>query len=213
MNRLPLHQDLYLLAHGQSGKPLIHPSSLALGLAGAVLLELGLSGFVTVGGSKVAAAARSAPTGDAIADDLVALIRRGPAAMDTRALIKRVADGLNDRTRELLLATGVLVRVSGRRLGLVPYTRYEPAEISSIVRASSGVRSAVEGWKHPDARSAALGGLVAVLRLEEELYLDLPASRLIGRLREIAATAGPVVGELVATVDTLVAEAAVAVYR
>ncbi|MFD0478924.1 hypothetical protein ACFQ0B_70145 [Nonomuraea thailandensis] len=75
------------------------------------------------------------------------------------------------------------------------------------------MRSAVEGWKPPDARCAGLCGLVAVLRLESELYLDQPGNQLVARLREIAAAAGPPVAELVEIVDTLVAEAALAVYR
>ncbi|MEV0822977.1 GOLPH3/VPS74 family protein [Nonomuraea rubra] len=182
MDRLPLHQDLYLIAHDQAGRPLIHQSSLALGLAGAALLDLLLAGR--------------------------------PAPADPRSELKRaVADGVYDRTREGLLDSGVLVRVSRRRMGVLPYTRYELADIASIVRASSGVRSAVEGWKPPDARCAGLCGLVAVLRLEAELYLDQPGNRLVTRLREIAAAAGPPVPELVEIVDTLVAEAAVAVYR
>ncbi|MFG1710291.1 GPP34 family phosphoprotein [Nonomuraea sp. M3C6] len=210
MNRLPLHQDLYLIAHDQAGKPLIHQSSMELGLAGAVLLELALGGHVAVAGGRAAASVRGS-TGDTIADDLVALITRGHS--DVRSLIKKAAGGLYDRTREALLASGVLVRVSGRRMGMLPYTRYRLADIASVVRASSGVRSAVEGWKPPDARCAALCGLVAVLRLEAELYLDQPAGRLVGRLREIAAESSPVAAELVAVVDTLVGEAAVAVYR
>ncbi|MEV4356687.1 GOLPH3/VPS74 family protein [Nonomuraea sp. NPDC004186] len=202
MNRLPLHEDLYLIAHDQSGKPLIHQSSMALGLAGAVVLELAVSGRVTVADGR--ATVSRPPAGDtpvSLADG------------DVRLLIKKAANGLYDRTREALVASGVLVRVSRRRLGMLPYTRHQLADIASVVRASSGVRSAVEGWKPPDARCAALCGLVAVLRLESELYLDQPANRLVGRLREIASAAPPVVGELVAVVDTLVGEAAVAVYR
>ncbi|MCF6472331.1 GPP34 family phosphoprotein [Nonomuraea sp. MG754425] len=182
MNRLPLHHDLYVLAHDQAGRPLIHQSSLALGLAGAALLD------------------------------------RLPAGSDpppeARSLIKQVAaNAVYERTRRGLLDTGVLVGVRGRRMGMLPYTRYELADIASAVRASSGVRSAVEGWKPADARSAGLCGLVAVLRLEAELYLDEPAARLVSRLRQIAATAGPPIGGLVAIVETLIAEAAVAVYR
>ncbi|MFG1696232.1 GPP34 family phosphoprotein [Nonomuraea sp. NPDC049309] len=185
MDRLPLHQDLYLIAHDKSGKPFVHPTSLSLGLAGAALLDRLLAEpFTPVGG------------------------------LDPAALIKgAAAGGIYERTREELLGRGVLVRVTGRRLGMLPYTRHELADISSVVRASSGVRAAVEGWKAPDARCAGLCGLVAVLRLEEQLYLDQPAAKLVARLREIAAAAAPPVGELVETVDTLVAEAAVAVYR
>ena len=212
MNRLPLHQDLYLIAHDQAGKPLIHQSSMALGLAGAVLLDLVLSGYVAVVRGQ-GAAARHTPTGDAIADGVLADLTRNHTDKGVKSLIKKAADGIHERTRAALVASGVLIRVSKRRMGMLPYTRYQLADIASVVRASSGVRSAVEGWKPPDARCAALCGLVAVLRLEEELYLDLPAARLIGRLREIASGSSPLVGDLVGVVDTLVGEAAVAVYR
>ncbi|MEV4564364.1 GPP34 family phosphoprotein [Nonomuraea sp. NPDC049419] len=185
MDRLPLHQDLYLIAHDKTGKPYVHPASLALGLAGAALLDRLLTAPVKP------------------------LLNPGPVALIKGA----AAGGIYDRTREELLGSGVLVRVTGRRLGMLPYTRYELADIASVVRASSGVRAAVEGWKTPDARCAGLCGLVAVLRLEGELYLDQPAARLVARLREIAASAASPVGELVEIVDTLVAEAAVAVYR
>ncbi|WP_043627636.1 GOLPH3/VPS74 family protein [Nonomuraea candida] len=246
MTRLPLHHDLYLLAHDQSGKPLVHASSLALGLAGAALLDLLLAGRIVPSAGRLAvrplpsgddpAAGRAGgdsatgrtggdgpwswpagdsgagqDAGDAVADGLVALAARGP---DARSLLKRAAAAdLCGLTRDGLLASGVLVRVSRRRLGMLPYTRHELADIASVVRASSGVRSAVEGWKPPDARCAGLCGLVAVLRLEEQLYLDQPAGRLVARLREIATAADPPVGELVEIVDVLVAEAAVAVYR
>ncbi|SDH03996.1 GOLPH3/VPS74 family protein [Nonomuraea jiangxiensis] len=209
---LPLHHDLYLIAHDPSGRPLVHRSSLELGLAGAVLLELTFGGQVIVARGQAAAARRvTAPTGDPIADGLTGLL--GAAPVHVRPLVKRVSAGMYEHVRDVLVTSGVLVRVSGRRMGLLPYTRYRLADISSVVRASSGVRSAVEGWKPPDARCAALCGLVAVLRVERQLYLDVPGGRLVGRLREIAAAGSPVVADLVGVVDTLVGEAAVAVYR
>ncbi|MEO3868538.1 GPP34 family phosphoprotein [Nonomuraea sp. B12E4] len=207
---LPLHHDLYLIAHDQSGKPLIHQSSMELGLTGAVLLDATLGGQAVV--VKGRAAARGhVRTGDTIADGLTGLLARAP--VDVRTLIKRASAGMYERVRDALVTSGVLVRVSGRRLGMLPYTRYRPADIASVVRASACVRSAVEGWKPPDARCAALCGLVAVLRVEKELYLDQPASRLVGRLRQIAADGSPAIGEVTTVVDTLVGEAAVAVYR
>ncbi|MGP3956859.1 GOLPH3/VPS74 family protein [Nonomuraea sp. 3N208] len=211
MNRLPLHQDLYLIAHDQSGKPLTHQSSMALGLAGAALLDLALDGRVAVARGQVAVSGPVAGTGDPLTDDLLALIAREPG--DVRPPIKKVAERAYDRTREDLVAAGVLLRVTRRVMGVLPTTRYQLADIASVVRASSGVRSAVEGWKEPDVRCAALCGLVAVLRLEAELYLDLPSSRLVGRLREIVGESSHEVAELVGVVDTLVAEAAIAVYR
>ncbi|MEW9548170.1 GPP34 family phosphoprotein [Nonomuraea sp. NPDC050783] len=211
MDSLPLYQDLYLLAHDQSGKLLVHPSSMALGLAGAALLELALDGRVAVARGRVAASATARRSGDAFTDDLLALVAGEPG--DVRAPIKKAAGNAYERTREALLASGVLVRTTKRMMGLLPTTRYLLADIASVVRASSGARSAVEGWRQPDARCAALCGLVAVLRLEEELYLDQPSAHLLGRLREIARDSSREVAELVGVVEALVGEAAVAIYR
>ncbi|MCK2220095.1 GPP34 family phosphoprotein [Actinomadura sp. ATCC 31491] len=217
MNRLPLHQDLYLIAHDQSGKLLVHPASMGLGLAGAAMLELALAGRVAVARGRVAASVPSRPAADPadaaddFSGDLLALVTREPG--DVRTPVKKAAGAAYERTREALVAAGVLRRTTKRVMGLLPTTRYLIADIASVVRASSGARSAVEGWRQPDARCAALCGLVAALRLEEELYLDQPSGRLAARLREIAREGSREVAELVGVVETLVGEAAVAVYR
>ncbi|MEU7001465.1 GPP34 family phosphoprotein [Nonomuraea sp. NPDC046570] len=212
MDRLPLYQDLFLMSHHESGKPLIHRPSMALGLAGAVLVELALSDRVTVVQGRATVTDRTR-TGDPIIDGLATLILRDRANRDVTYWIKKVADDVYDRTRHQLVASGVLVPVTSRLLGMLPYTRYQLADLASVVRASARVRFAVEGWREADALSAALCGLVAVLQVEGELYLDQPSSQLIGRLRAIAAEHSPVVKELVGIVDALVGEAAVAVYR
>ncbi|WP_170222882.1 hypothetical protein [Nonomuraea turkmeniaca] len=41
-------------------------------------------------------------------------------------------------------------------MGVLPTTRYQLADAAAVVRASSGARSAIEGWKKPDVRCAAL---------------------------------------------------------
>lgn len=212
MDRLPLYQDLFLMSHHESGKPLIHRPSMALGLAGAVLVELALSDRVTIVQGRATVTDRTR-TGDPIIDGLATLILRDRANRDVTYWIKKVADDVYDRTRHQLVASGVLVPVTSRLLGMLPYTRYQLADLASVVRASARVRFAVEGWREADALSAALCGLVAVLQVEGELYLDQPSSQLIGRLRAIAAEHSPVVKELVGIVDALVGEAAVAVYR
>jgi hypothetical protein len=212
MSQSPLHHDLFLITHDQSGKPLIHQASMALGLGGAVLLELALSDRVTVARGRVTVADRT-PVGDVVADTLVPMIQRDQGERDAKFWIRKLAEDIYERTRESLVEAGVLVVVNKRRMGMLPYTRYQLADIGSVVRASTGVRSAVEGWKQPDGRAAALCGLVGALRVEAELYLDQPSSRLIGRLRTIANEHSAVVKEVVDTVDALLGEAAVAVFR
>ncbi|MBN6057247.1 GPP34 family phosphoprotein, partial [Nonomuraea sp. RK-328] len=212
VNRLPLYQDLYLIAHSEAGKLLTHQSSLALGLAGAVLAALVLDDRVAVVQGRVTVFERDR-TGDAIADAMVGLIPPGRDHEDVKFWIKTAAKDIYERTRDDLVAKGVLAPVTKRRMGMVPYLRYRLTDIAWAVRASSGVRSAAEGWKEPDSRCAVLCGLVSVLRVEAELYLNQPASRLIDRLRTIADEDSLEAKLVVDLVDTLVAEAAVAIYR
>ncbi|SEL91848.1 GOLPH3/VPS74 family protein [Nonomuraea pusilla] len=214
---LALHEELYLIAHDQSGKPAVHQTSMALGLAGAALLELALSGRVALADGRAAAVPaappRPGPGDGGVADGLLALIQRDGARRDARLWIKKTAEDVYPRTRDGLVSAGVLARVTGRRLGMLPRTRYQVTDLAHVVRASYGVRSAVEGWKEPDARAAALCGLVAALRVEGELYLDQPSAQLVGRLRAIAEASSPAVRDVVTAVDAFIGEAAVAVYR
>ncbi|MER7506590.1 GPP34 family phosphoprotein [Nonomuraea pusilla] len=214
---LALHEELYLIAHDQSGKPAVHQTSMALGLAGAALLELALSGRVALEDGRAAAVPaappRPGPGDGGVADGLLALIQRDGARRDARLWIKKTAEDVYPRTRDGLVSAGVLARVTGRRLGMLPRTRYQVTDLAYVVRASYGVRSAVEGWKEPDARAAALCGLVGALRVEGELYLDQPSAQLVGRLRAIAEASSPAVRDVVAAVDAFIGEAAVAVYR
>ncbi|WP_049563730.1 GOLPH3/VPS74 family protein [Nonomuraea sp. SBT364] len=206
-----LHHDLFLIAHDKSGKPLAHRSATSLALAGAVLIDLVLAGRVSLTGGPAVVVGRSA-TGDAVTDGLLTLIAGDRLGHDAPYWIRTLAEqDVHDRTREALVAAGLLVPVTRRRLGMLPYLRHEPADIALLVRASAGVRSAAEGRKSPDARSAALCGLMAVLQIERALYLGLPS--LNERLRALATGHSPLVKELIGMVDTLVGEAAVAVYR
>jgi Golgi phosphoprotein 3 (GPP34) len=62
MARLPLHAELFLLAHDDdTGEPHINRRSLALGLAGAILLQLWLTQRVAIGWTYDMATRRWAP--------------------------------------------------------------------------------------------------------------------------------------------------------
>ncbi|WP_433414693.1 GOLPH3/VPS74 family protein [Microtetraspora malaysiensis] len=212
MNRPPLHHDLYLIAHDQTGKPLIHLSSLGVGLAGAVLLDLALSGHLEITQGRLAVYDRS-PTGDMIADSLIPVILKDRDNRDTKFWLKKVAEDVYDRACGGLVAAGVLTRVTRRRMGVMSQTRYEPADVAPVVRARAGVRGAVEAGEQPDARCAALCGLVGVLRLESALHLAQPSGPLVNRLRAIAREYPRPVNEVIGVVETLISENAIAMYR
>ncbi|WP_157250500.1 GOLPH3/VPS74 family protein [Nonomuraea typhae] len=207
----PLYQDLFVVCHQENGKPLVHRSSIALGLAGAVLADLVLSGRVTLDKSGAAAAELTA-TGDPVIDTYAREFLRDPAGLDALTWAKGVAADVYDRTRRELVNAGVLVAVTGRRLGMLPYTRYQ-TDMAAIVRASADVRSAVSGWRDIGARGATLCGLVLVLQVHTELYIGQSDAQLGANLLTIARGHSPQVKSLVALVERLVGEAAVAVYR
>ncbi|MFI6321036.1 GPP34 family phosphoprotein [Nonomuraea sp. NPDC050556] len=206
MDQLPLYQDLFLVCHHENGKPIIHRSSISLGLAGAVLIDLALAARLALTQGRIAVT-DATPTGDPILDASAAL-----PTEDARVWAKKVAATVYDRTQQQLVASGVLKAVSSRRLGLLPYTSYR-AEMASIVRASADLRSVAGGWREADARCAALCGLVVVLQVHTELYINQPPGQLGTTLRGVADGHSPLVKDLVALVDTLVGDAAVAVYR
>ncbi|WP_084517474.1 GOLPH3/VPS74 family protein [Microtetraspora niveoalba] len=212
MNRPPLYHDLYLIAHDQTGKPLVHLSSLSVGLAGAVLLDLALSGRLDITQGRLAVYDRS-PIGDMIADSLVPVILKDRDNRDTRFWIKKVAEDVYDRACGGLVAAGVLTKVTRRRMGVMAQTRYQPADIAPVVRARAGVRGAAETGEQADARCAALCGLVGVLRLEGALHLAQPSGQLVGRLRAIAREYPRPVNEVIGVVETLITENAIALYR
>ena len=72
---------------------------------------------------------------------------------------------------------------------------------------------AVLGFEQPAQTTAALCGLIAVLRLEGGLYVNLPAGEVLGRLDMIGRATPPEVREMLAAVDAASASATVSMYR
>jgi hypothetical protein len=80
----------------------------------------------------------------------------------------------------------VVRRSTGRRLGLLPVQRVRPAQDEDLVRVRARVRYAIHGTQPPDAATAALCGLVRVLRLESSLLLSMPTSDLLLALERMS---------------------------
>ncbi|MBB5084902.1 GOLPH3/VPS74 family protein [Nonomuraea endophytica] len=207
----PLYQDLFIVCHHENGKPLIHRSSISLGLAGAVLIDLALYGRVRLKGRAVVVTDPT-PTGDPVVDAYAGAFQRDRPELDAVTWAKTVSADSYDRARRQLVRVGLLTEVTGRRLGMLPYTRYR-ADMAAIVRASTDVRSAVSGWREMDARGAALCGLVLALQVHTELYIGQSSAQLTTTLRTIVNEHSPQVKELVGLFEALIGEAAVAVYR
>ena len=203
---------LLLLLDDQSGKP--NTSHLDLALGGAVLVDLALEGLVEVAshgsllGSAKLRRAPGAMAGDRIlAGALGAVAENKPA----QRLVVKVGKGLLDPLAERQLRRGVLDRREEKVLGLVTRTRWpsrDPSRKDAIRRGL--VVILVQGGR-PDARSAALIGLLlAVNRLHRTVsHPDASARSVKRRAKEVAEEnwASPTIKDAVAVATAATAAA------
>ncbi|MET7951279.1 GPP34 family phosphoprotein [Micromonospora sp. NPDC005324] len=222
--QLPLRDELFLLGHNDdTGQPHLHRQALALGMAGAVLIDLFLAGRITLDttddDARPAGQERlwlhlDRPVADLIADTAIASVRYANPAPSLRGWLTWFADDLYERTRAGLHAGGILRHTSRRRLGgLARADRYLATDTKWAVVARARLRYLAVGRDQPDNHTAALAGLVAVLGLTTHLYLDDDTSALTAQLRAIAAQHHPAVRDITAAVDAAVGDLATAAYR
>src|SRR5262249_47004250 len=156
---------------------LIPETSLGAGLAGATLIGLLLDGKVGVGDGRLEVF-DDKPTGDAEADATLDAIGANTAPCGPRAWVSWISHGAYERVGDAMVEAGLVQRVVVRRLGFVPLTRTPAGDQADLVRVRSRVRYAIHGRDLPDAETAALCGLVRVLRLERSLLLSMTAADL-----------------------------------
>ena len=180
---------LLLLLDDRSGKP--QTAHLEIALGGAVLVDLALEGLVEVAshGSLLSSAklrrAPGATSGDRILAGALGAVAENQAA---QRLVVKVGKGLVDPLAERQCRRGVLDRREEKVLGLVTRTRWpsrDPSRKEAIRRAL--VVILVQRGR-PDARSAALIGLLlAVHRLHRTVsHPDASARSVRKRAKEVA---------------------------
>jgi hypothetical protein len=219
--RLPLRAELYLVAHDDDrGSPHVHPRTLAVGLAGAILLDLWLARRVYPGWRFDAGAGRWIlrpgqlavidPTGlgDPLADAALAGVRHtfraSPAGHQVRDWLRGfAATDLYERVRADMVAAGMLRRATRRRYGLARTDCYLAADAAWAVRVRARIRSAAgRAGPGPDQQCAALCGLVDVLELVPCLYApDLTAETFRPWLDDLLQGRDPAIAEVVTAVD------------
>ncbi len=226
---LPLHAELYLLAHDDdTGKLHINPDCLALGLAGALLLELTAAGHIVVGWvydefdrkwseqPGQLTVCQPGPAGGTLLDTALATvettIRDRPRGEHLRTWLQAfAASDLYERSQAAMIAAGLIRRTQSRRWGGLLKTEYLlPVDTGYAVRARGQLRDAVAfhegGTYQPPARpgddTVALGGLVVALELAEFLYQGQPNDELTAWLRYVVAQHGnPTITTVIEAVD------------
>jgi Golgi phosphoprotein 3 (GPP34) len=201
-----LRTDLFLLAHDDAGRLVGSEASVGAGLAGATLIELLLAGRVAVADGRLDVI-DSAMTGDEESDATLEAIGANSAPCGPRAWVSWISHGAYDRVAEHLAAAGTVRRTTGRRLGLLPVQRCLPTLDEDLIRVRARVRYAIHGTQLPDPETAALCGLVRVLRLESSLLLSMPTSDLLLALERMTGANEVTVRQVTNAVEAVITAA------
>lgn len=201
--RLPLRTELFLAAHNdETGRAHIGLRALCLGLAGAILLELWLTGRVLIGyayrvreNDYIPDPGRililnSGLCGDPLTDAAMTQLNRTGGQIYLTDFIREFATlDLYDRVKGDMLATGVLHRDTSRRRRIFRRDGYLPVKKAYSVRVRTWLRDLASS-RHPGnsrdlgkIQTFALAGLVAALGLTRNLFHSDPAW-LHGRLMD-----------------------------
>jgi hypothetical protein len=175
---LSLRDDLFLLAHDDAGRLIISEAGIGAGLAGATLIDLLLSRRVAVVAGRLDVLDPE-PTGDEETDATMQAIGANTAPHGPRAWVSWISHEAYERNAAALVEAGVVRRTTVRRLGLLPSTRHLPTNPEDLVRVRSRLRYAIHGRQPAEPATAALCGLVRVLRLEASLLLSMSTSDLL----------------------------------
>ncbi|WP_165975386.1 GOLPH3/VPS74 family protein [Actinomadura rubrisoli] len=167
--------ELLLLAiHPTGGRPVIGDAELDLGLAGAILADLVLSGRVelTAGGVRPAAVTRP-PAGDPELDGAFAQIVRAPGARAARVITALSGETLRLRLRNGLIGRGVLAEEEQWVLGVL--TSSSHPELNPAPRREILARlDAALGGAVSDERTATLLAIAHACDLARELFPKVP---------------------------------------
>ncbi|SHM93965.1 GOLPH3/VPS74 family protein [Cryptosporangium aurantiacum] len=202
MTVLPLPDELLLLAYDDAaGKPLISTTTLDLGLAAAVLVELALAGRIVVEQKKVRVTDPT-PVDEPVAEAVLDRLRAASKPRDPRSWLTTLSRGLREKILDRLVETGVVEREESKVLGLFRVVRYPALNPAPETAAHGRLDAAVRHGDLSGRHTVALASLVRAVDLGPKLFPDLPAKEVKSRLDEISEGewAGKAVKEAIAAI-------------
>jgi len=196
-----LADDLYLLAHHEvTGKPHLQPRAVGLGLAGALLAELMLSGNAYLWPDRIAVTDRSPPE-EGLARSVLGLLVSEPEQHAPRDWLLFLARTAAEDVARRLEQSGYLTRISSRR----PWRgeRWVPVDSDCAFAPFLRVKSALDSSRPVTAQNAVLAGLAVACGLGRHLALYLPP-KAHHRLQEAAQQLHPSLQDLIAQTQAAV---------
>jgi Golgi phosphoprotein 3 (GPP34) len=201
--------DLYLLGHDEgSGKPLLQPAAQGTGLAGALLAELMLVGWIGLRQDSAVMITTDAPQAAVQQYALLKRIADKPGPQPVRSWLRLLAHSAAQDVALRLEEAGYLEHVRGR----VPWRqgRWVPVNPDWAFAPVLRARSAMDPTRPLTAQSAALAGLAVACGLGFKLSEhQTEGSRPV---QDAVVQLGPGLQELIAQTEAAV-ESAVLSYR
>ncbi|MCO6005876.1 GPP34 family phosphoprotein [Actinoallomurus purpureus] len=183
-----LAEELLLLAYDLRGKCRIGPVELDCGVGGAMLSELTLAGRLRLDDTALAVT-DTEPVGDPILDALLADVAGSPRSRTPQEWVTRLrATDHQQRLLARLADRGQVAVDRHRTLGVFVETRYPVRDIVGLWEAQQRVVAAVTTGAPADARTLALGALVAASGLGKAVFSTSGNWRTLrDRMREMTA--------------------------
>lgn len=179
-DELLIAEDLLLLMMDDKSGTIAGEGTLYYTLGGAVLVELGLAGHVSIDpeergltGQKVRAVTGRRPQDPLLrsAHGTVAERVRG-----VQSLLAEIGTGLRETVLDRLVKRGTLRRESKKRLGFIPSTSLSIKDTRHKKALVEKVRAVLVDGTEPDARTAALVGLLSASGTLTSLHRSIPWS-------------------------------------
>ncbi len=181
--RMPLRTDLFLISHcDDTGRPHLPKHSIAIGLAGAILLELWYAGRVRLGwhgnpnhctwerNHTQVTLLNATPTNDPIHDAALGLLWRMGGTVNTNRFIKEFATiDLYEQVRDHLTDKGILHRYYRRRFWILRTEHRRPRSAAHAVKARARIRNVAILYR-PRNKDTMLAALVTALNLTPYLH-------------------------------------------
>ena len=199
-----------MFCHNDAGAARIHPGSLSVGLAAAVVIDLYSQQRVALEPAGLVRNPFGQSTTDPITESAFASLRHSHHPVPLNVWMRGFAQsGIYERVQANLNAVGILRRQSR----VLRSDAYVPVDTVWSVRIHGYLRSVLNRREKPDWQCVALAGLIVALGVHDHLYLIDNGLDVHNGLRRLVSLIDQQVQDITTAAAHVVGDIAVAVYR